>query len=230
MTVVPLSGAAGRRGAEVHPLAEAALFDGVPEPYMGSIDRGLPVIEWNAGDIAPAALVQRQHLYLIRAGLVATAAHAPRGPIVAAVLQPGAVYSSLGCLHRPTVIAFEDALVSPMGRPTLERLMALLPVVAMNLARLLSQRAAELRLTAAIVSHVGVEERLLMRLVQLAGSIGVPTPWGVGVPHRLTHAQWGLLINASREAVTSAFGRLRARGLVSTVDGRVFVGWGNMPG
>ena len=48
---------------------------------------------------------------------------------------------------------------------------------------------------------------------------GVATREGVELRLELTHAQWASLVGASREAVTTAFSKLRASGAVE-MDGR----------
>jgi hypothetical protein len=75
-----------------------------------------------------------------------------------------------------------------------------------------SARAAIYRHTLACVSHIGVRDRLLSRLRQLAERDGVVTPEGVRLPPELTHRQWALFVGASREAVTLAFGELLRTG------------------
>ena len=69
------------------------------------------------------------------------------------------------------------------------------------------------------VSEMRVEDRLRARLHQLADRFGVATRAGIELRLELTHAQWASLVGASREAVTTAFSKLRGSGSVQ-MDGR----------
>jgi CRP-like cAMP-binding protein len=70
-----------------------------------------------------------------------------------------------------------------------------------------------------------VEDRLRARLHQLAERFGTATPSGVRLQLDLTHAQWASLIGASREAVTTAFGKLRAQGTVEMEGRSITIPW-----
>jgi CRP/FNR family transcriptional regulator len=73
-----------------------------------------------------------------------------------------------------------------------------------------------------------VEDRLRRRLHQIAEQIGTAAPEGVRIGLDLTHAQWASLIGAAREAVTTAFGKLRTAGEVE-MDGRsITIPWDAM--
>ncbi len=77
---------------------------------------------------------------------------------------------------------------------------------------MLTDRVAMLRETVALVSEMRVEDRLRARLHQLADGFGVATVEGIELRLDLTHAQWASLVGASREAVTTAFSKLRGAG------------------
>src|SRR5699024_1794386 len=79
--------------------------------------------------------------------------------------------------------------------------------------------------TVALVSEMRVEDRLRARLHQLADRFGITTRDGVELRLELTHAQWASLVGASREAVTTAFSKLRSAGVLD-MDGRtVIIPW-----
>jgi CRP-like cAMP-binding protein len=70
-----------------------------------------------------------------------------------------------------------------------------------------------------------VEDRLRARLHQLADRFGVATTAGVELRLDLTHAQWASLVGASREAVTTAFSKLRASGSVVMEGRTITIPW-----
>ena len=92
----------------------------------------------------------------------------------------------------------------------------------------LTGRLANLRQTVGIVSEMRVEDRLRRRLHQIAEQIGTAAPEGVRIGLDLTHAQWASLIGASREAVTTAFGKLRAAGEVEMEGRSITIPWDAM--
>jgi CRP/FNR family cyclic AMP-dependent transcriptional regulator len=110
-------------------------------------------------------------------------------------------------------------------RPALTALAPREPLLARNVSGALSERVAMLRATAAVLAGMRLEDRGCSRGLQLAEEFGRATPDGALLDLGLTHAQWGLLVGATRESVTLAFGRLRARGRL-IVEGRtVTVPW-----
>jgi CRP/FNR family transcriptional regulator len=118
--------------------------------------------------------------------------------------------------------------VTPLPIHAIEALITRYPRFGVNLAVALSSRLINLRETVGIVSEMRVEDRLRRRLHQIAEQIGTAAPEGVRIGLDLTHAQWASLIGASREAVTTAFGKLRAAGEVE-MDGRsITIPWDAM--
>ncbi|MDX6644824.1 MAG: family transcriptional regulator, cyclic receptor protein [Miltoncostaeaceae bacterium] len=207
-------------------LAHSGLVDHIPQEDVERLERSLPLVPWQRGEDMPAPLRLDDHLYVVRAGMLALLEPASNDHMVmTALLETGAIYSTLGNARPPQGLALEDSVVSPISGEALEALIAKLPRLGRNLAEALSDRVAMLRETVAIVSEMRVEDRLAARMHQLAERSGVATRDGVKLRLALTHSQWGLAIGASREAVTSAFGRLRARGLVSVVDREVTIPW-----
>jgi CRP-like cAMP-binding protein len=207
-------------------LVHSGLVDDIPQEDLERLERSLSIVRWGRGEAMPAALRLDDHLYLVRSGMLAMLEPTSNGHMVmTALLEPGAIYSTLGNVRPPQGMALEHSVVSPIAGGTLETLMGKLPRLGRNLAEALSDRVAMLRETVAIVSEMRVEDRLAARMHQLAERSGVTTRDGVKLRLALTHSQWGLAIGASREAVTSAFGRLRARGLLSVVGREVTIPW-----
>lgn len=103
--------------------------------------------------------------------------------------------------------------------------MARYPRLGRNLAEMLTDRVAMLRETVALVSEMRVEDRLRARLHQLADRFGVATRAGIELRLDLTHAQWASLVGASREAVTTAFSKLRGAGTVEMQGRSITIPW-----
>jgi CRP/FNR family transcriptional regulator len=141
------------------------------------------------------------------------------------LMDAGSIYSTLGTAPASSVSALEDSAVSPLSGRAVEGLIARYPRLGRNLAELLSDRVAMLRETVALVSEMRVEDRLRARLHQLADGFGVATRAGVELRLELTHAQWASLVGASREAVTTAFSKLRGNGAVEMEGRSITIPW-----
>ena len=210
-------------------LGRVGVFAGLPEREVALLDRRLSVVRWAQGQPRPAALARRGHLYLVREGRLALFERTASGhPVTIALLEAGAVYSSLGDASAPDAHALCDAAVSPIPGEALEALIARHPRFGTNLAAALSERMALLREVAGVLGEARVEDRLRARLRQLAGRIGRASEEGVRIPLELTHAQWALLVGASRESVTVALKRLRASGDIAMEGREVTVSWAAM--
>ncbi|MGD9696053.1 MAG: Crp/Fnr family transcriptional regulator [Thermoleophilia bacterium] len=207
-------------------LSRVNVFAGLPDDALAVLDRRLPVVRWTYGFPPPPELRRRDHLFVVREGRLAVFERTLSGhDVIIALLEAGAVYSSLGDCLPPRVDAIEDAAVSPVAASALEALIARHPRLGRNLAEVFTERIGMLREVSVVLGEMRVEDRLRARLRQLAGRIGRTRREGVVIPVELTHSQWALLVGASREAVTIAFGRMRGRGEV-TVEGRqVTVAW-----
>src|SRR5215510_1866968 len=114
---------------------------------------------------------------------------------------------------------------APLPARAIEGLIARYPRLGRNVAELLSDRVAMLRETVALVSEMRVEDRLRARLHQLADRFGVATRAGIELRLELTHAQWASLVGASREAVTTAFSKLRGSGAVQMEGRTITIPW-----
>lgn len=217
----PTSNRTGRplravRGA----LSRMDLFAGLPEADIALLENRLPVVRWPAGADVPEPLTRPEHVFIVREGSVAVFERASNGhEVMTSVLDEGSIWSTLGSVGPASVAALDDAAVSALSGRAVEGLIARYPRLGRNLAAQLSERVWALHETVALVSEMRVEDRLRARLHQLAERFGVAGPDGVLLRLELTHAQWASLVGASREAVTTAFSKLRNQGAVE-VDGR----------
>jgi CRP/FNR family transcriptional regulator, cyclic AMP receptor protein len=207
-------------------LSRMDLFAGLPERDLTLLDSRLPLVRWPRGAVMPEPLGRSDHLYVVRDGRLAMfESTAPGHEIMISLLDAGAIYSTLGDAPASTVTALEDSAVSPLSGRAIEGLIARYPRLGRNLAELLSDRVAMLRETVALVSEMRVEDRLRARLHQLADRFGVATREGVELRLDLTHAQWASLVGASREAVTTAFSKLRGSGAVEMEGRSITIPW-----
>lgn len=204
-------------------LKKMELFAGLPERDLDILEGRLGMVRWPQGADTPAALERVDHLFVVREGRLALyerlgADH----EVMVAILEPGSIWSTLGGSTPPPLGALESAAISPLPAYAVEALCTRYPRLSRNLAALLSERCCALSETIAMVSEMRVEDRLRARLHQLAERFGVTGRDGIKLRLELTHAQWASLVGASREAVTTAFGRLKSQGDV-VLDGRLIL-------
>lgn len=210
-------------------LSRLDLFDGIPRRDLDLLDARLPLVRWPRESDAPAALTRGDHVYIVRQGRIALSDLTLQGQeVTTTIVEPGAVYSSLGLEQAAPAVALEASAVTPLPVHAIEALITRYPRFGVNLAVALTGRLANLRQTVGIVSEMRVEDRLRRRLHQIAEQIGTAAPEGVRIGLDLTHAQWASLIGASREAVTTAFGKLRAAGEVEMEGRSITIPWDAM--
>ncbi len=210
-------------------LARLDLFDGIPRRDLDLLDSRLPLVHWPREASAPAGLRRGDHVYLVRKGRIALCDLPGHGPdITTTIVEPGAVYSSLGIGAPPPAIALEGSAVTPVPVHAIETLITRYPRFGVNLAVALTARLSNLHQTVAIVAEMRVEDRLRRRLHQIAEQVGTAAPEGVRIGLCLTHAQWASLVGASREAVTTAFGKLRLGGDVHMEGRAITIPWSAM--
>jgi CRP/FNR family transcriptional regulator len=210
-------------------LSRLDLFDGIPRRDLDLLDARLPLVRWPREADAPAALTRGDHVYIVRQGRIALSDLTLQGQeVTTTIVEPGAVYSSLGLEQAAPAVALEASAVTPLPVHAIEALITRYPRFGVNLAVALTGRLANLRQTVGIVSEMRVEDRLRRRLHQIAEQIGTAAPEGVRIGLDLTHAQWASLIGASREAVTTAFGKLRAAGEVEMEGRSITIPWDAM--
>lgn len=218
--------ASGLAGPGRLSLAQMDLFAGLPERDLALLDSRLPVVRWPRGASMPEPLGRVDHLYLVREGRLALfECTAPGHEIMISILDAGSIYSTLGAAPAANVAALDDVAISPLSGRAVEGLIARYPRLGRNLAEMLSDRIAVLRETVALVSEMRVEDRLRARLHQLADRFGVATRVGIELRLELTHAQWASLVGASREAVTTAFSKLRGCGSLLMEGRAITIPW-----
>ncbi|MGB1526467.1 MAG: Crp/Fnr family transcriptional regulator [Miltoncostaeaceae bacterium] len=230
-TLTPLPSIPSTGSSEVTrpALARLDLFDGIPRRDLDLLDARLPLVRWPREADAPASLTRGDQVYIVRQGRIALGDVTSEGQdVTTTIVEAGAVYSSLGLESAPPAVALEASAVTPLPVHAIEALITRYPRFGVNLAVALTGRLANLHQTVAIVSEMRVEDRLRRRLHQIAEQIGTAAPEGVRIGLDLTHAQWASLIGASREAVTTAFGKLRSAGEVVMEGRSITIPWDAM--
>ena len=113
--------------------------------------------------------------------------------------------------------------------PPLARQLGHWPALLANVVGRSLRRARWLAADTAVADIVGVEDRLMLLLWQLAENWGRTSPGGIRLELDLPHRVLGELIGARRPTVTSALSALQEKGRLERGDGRSWKLLGDPP-
>ena len=125
-------------------------------------------------------------------------------------------------------MVIEPAEIAVLDEPLASRAREI-PQVLEALTDRALRRSRRLAVSAAIANTVGVEERLLLSLWQLAELWGRKAPDGAVLPFRLSHQTLADLVGARRPTVTLALRNLTERDLLRRGDSGHWILTGDPP-
>ena len=170
----------------------------------------------------PARLV-----YLVKRGQVRISRLTADGKeVTVAVLGPGDLFGeeTLFEEHPRTTVAtcMEESLLCSASADDLFALLSRNPALALNVAKILSDRLGDASATMEDLAYARVPDRIVHLFERLAVEHGVVTPEGTRVDVRLTHAEIASLIGSTRETVSLELANLQKAGRLR-IDGRFIV-------
>jgi CRP/FNR family transcriptional regulator len=171
---------------------------------MCEMPRGTRVFD--QGD--PARIV-----YLVKRGRVRILRETADGKdVTVALLGPGDIFGEetlFDARPRTTVaIVVEDALLCQSRAEDLFALLANDPNLALNVAKVLSERLDDAQATMEDLAYARVGDRIVHLYRKLAAEHGTTVPEGTRVEVRLTHADVASLVGSTRETVSLELGKL----------------------
>jgi len=166
-------------------------------------------------------------IYFLKRGTVRLARLTEDGrEVTVAILGPGDLFGEETLFEsgpRSTVaIALDDVLVCMVRADDLFAMISADPVLAMGVARILSERVGEMETTLEDLAYAKVGERLMHLFRRLAGDHGEPESRGTRLTIRLTHADIASLVGSTRETVSAEIALLARSGRLIT-DGRSII-------
>lgn len=158
-------------------------------------------------------------VYMIKNGAVRLARITEDGKeVTVAVLGRGDIFgeeSLFANAPRTTfAVAIEETLICTARAEDLFSLMKTEPQLALNVAKVVSDRLVEMTSTVEDLSYARLSDRLMHLLQRLASEHGRPVDGGVEITVRLTHADLASLIGSTRETVSLELARLVRAGRV----------------
>jgi len=162
-------------------------------------------------------------VYMVKRGAVRIARLTEDGKeVTVAVLGRGDLFGEESIFSdRPRstfAVALDDTLICMARAEDLFALLETQPKVALNVAKVMSERLVELQSTVEDLAYARLSERLINLFNRLAIEHGRPVEGGVEITIRLTHADLASLVGSTRETVSLELarlmrsGRLRQRG------------------
>jgi CRP/FNR family transcriptional regulator len=171
---------------------------------MCEMERGTRVFE--LGDTS-------RIVYFIKRGSVRIARLTEDGKdVTVALLGPGDLFGEevlFGDQPRTTIaIVMEDSLLCTSRADDVFALLTRDPALALNVARLLSDKLDAARSTMEDLAYARVADRIEHLYRKLAAEHGVPVTGGTKVAMRLTHADIASLVGSTRETVSVEIAKL----------------------
>jgi CRP/FNR family transcriptional regulator len=166
-------------------------------------------------------------VYLVKTGCVRIVRITPDGKeITVAMLGPGDIFGEEtlfdGEPRTSLAICLEETLICQARADDLMSLMTRDPVVAINVAKILSERLDGASAVIEDLAYARIPDRIMHLFTRLANDYGVPHADGTALDVRLTHADIASLVGSTRETVSLEIGNLTRDGRLR-FDGRTIV-------
>lgn len=166
-------------------------------------------------------------VYLVKRGSVRIVRQTADGKdVTVAVLGPGDMFGEETMFDRVArtthAVVVEDALLCTARAEDLFALLSNDPALALNVARVLTERLDDARSTMEDLAYARVADRIEHLYRKLALEHGVPVSGGTRVDMRLTHADIASLVGSTRETVSVEIAKLVDAGTLR-LDGKAIV-------
>jgi CRP/FNR family transcriptional regulator, cyclic AMP receptor protein len=166
-------------------------------------------------------------VYLVKRGRVRISRLTADGKeVTVAVLGAGDLFGEETMFERGprTTVAtcMEETLLCTARADDMFALLSGNPTLALNVAKVLSDRLGEASATMEDLAYARVADRIVHLFERLAGEHGVTTSDGVRVDVRLTHADIASLVGSTRETVSLEMANLAKTGRIR-LDGKAVV-------
>jgi len=172
-------------------------------------------------------------VYLVKRGAVRIHRETEDGKdVTVALLGPGDMFGEemlFGQSARTTLATVvEDALLCQARAEDLFALLSQDPTLALNVAKVLSERLESANDTMEDLAYAKIGDRIVHLLRKLAAEHGVAVEGGTRIDLRLTHAEIASLVGSTRETVTVELTKLAEAGRIRIDDRRVILSQGEM--
>jgi CRP/FNR family cyclic AMP-dependent transcriptional regulator len=205
-------------------LAEMEIFRGLSAEELERVGAFLHPQRSPAGHYIMSAEQPGEVIYLIREGTVKVLLTQDDGSeVILSFLGAGDTVGEMSLLdsagRSASVLTLEPTQLLWMDRRDFYACMRDMPLLDINLARLLARRLRMANARIRALSSLDVAGRVAYQLLTFAEQYGRPEGAGVLIPLRITQGDLADLVGASRERVNRVMVDLKDRGAIA-VDGR----------
>ena len=167
-------------------------------------------------------------VYLVKRGKIRIARLTPDGKdVTVAVLGAGDIFGEETLFDKGPrmthATCMEETLVCTARADDLFALLSNDPTLALNVAKILSDRLVDASATMEDLAYAKVTDRLMHLFLRLAHEHGVETPDGVVLDVRLTHADIASLVGSTRETVSLEMSNLAKAKRIAYDDRRITI-------
>lgn len=172
-------------------------------------------------------------VYLVKRGKVRIARLTTDGKdVTVAVLGAGDIFGEETLFDKGPrmthATCMEETLVCTARADDLFALLSGDPTLALNVAKILSDRLVDASATMEDLAYAKVTDRLMHLFARLAHEHGVETPNGVLLDVRLTHADIASLVGSTRETVSLEMSNLAKAKRIAYADRRITIPRGEL--
>lgn len=207
-------------------LRAVELFSEIPAAELAALNEMLPLTTFGAGQVVYDPCNPVQALFIVKSGRVRVFQLSPQGKsFTLAVYSAGDVFGNMPVLGQSLGNSYVETLeVSSLCQLTTQQVndhFLADPRVSSQVAKILSQRVAELEMRLSDLALRPLNQRVASLLLSTATDSLLP--WKHNKNVKLTHEQLAHLVGATREAVSKAVAELAAHGFIEQHRGFITI-------
>ena len=200
-------------------LSRAGIFQGVDPVAVTNLIEDLESVRYPRGATIFEEGEPGDRLYIITAGKVKLARHAPDGrENLLTVMGPSDMFGELSILdpgpRTSSAVCVTEVHAATMNSEMLRKWIADHPEISEQLLRVLARRLRRTNSALADLIFTDVPGRVAKTLLQLANRFGTQEGGALRVNHDLTQEEIAQLVGASRETVNKALATFAYRGWI----------------
>lgn len=205
-------------------LGALPLFRGLPPEQLAGVNLGLYRRTVPAGTTLMMADDPGEVAYIIQSGTVKVHVEQADGSdVILALRGRGEIVGELSILDQrgrsATVVTMEECSLLRWDRATLVAALETMPLLTLNLARLLSRRLRHANDTIQALAALDLPGRVAHQILAFADEYGERLENGaLLIPLRLPQSELAGLVGASRERVNAAMVGFKRRGYIAVDD------------
>jgi CRP/FNR family transcriptional regulator, cyclic AMP receptor protein len=164
-----------------------------------------------------------KNIYLLKKGAVKITKLSPQGnEIILDIFSGGSMFGEMSAINPEerdeSAVAVEDGLVCIIKKEDFERLVEMVPGLAIRLSKMIGLKRWKIENKLLDLLYRTVEQRIAKTLLTLLDDFAVPHKYGYLLQIKLTHKDYADLIASTRETVTTTLNKMKNDGLIDFED------------